>query len=249
MESALEMMQVQEQLSFFTLPREIRDEIYKHIVTSTKTLELHWMLGLRTLDGSDDNRLPLLYGHTLNVQFTWEICEAFYKENTIEVDILDLVQFLSHKTHFTHLSEEPNLWPDCWRMKVRTEDFDFVPHLKTLVIHTFWTSPANELRVLLDFPSFKNIVILLSPSHFSSAAVNDLRRTFGSRLKLHENRCSWQREERGSSCDFEGGCSVPYGKVVFDGGMMSGMSKTFTMTSQNCRDCICRSFGSCHWTP
>jgi len=86
------------QFSFYSLPREIRDQIYKLLVVSTGTVRFHPTLGLLILGSIIESGIPLLYGHTLNVQLTREICEAGYKENAFNINISVMEAFLSCKT-------------------------------------------------------------------------------------------------------------------------------------------------------
>ena len=70
MEAVSEKEQGPGQFSFYSLPREIWEQIYKLLVVSTGTVRFHPTLGLLILESNIGSEIPLLYGHTLNVQLT-----------------------------------------------------------------------------------------------------------------------------------------------------------------------------------
>ena len=151
-----------------SLPREIRDQIYSYLVVLAHPIPFLSLLG-PTIDDSEILwQIGLLSSWTSLPCPTIEACQVFYRQNTFQLHIDKLPDFLHRNVHdwFIHQNydeticrvDQPSL----------THEFDVKSNIcKLTIFMKEWTGPAvqsmtGDLRTLLDCPQLQRVKFKLA---------------------------------------------------------------------------------------
>ena len=178
--------------SLVSCPPEVRNLIYKHIVKLEYLIEYSPEHGLRVNDANNVPNAPLLLGMILNEQLTFEICEAFYRENWIEIDAYSVIDFFFTERHVTCL------WNKNTRRRVAMPTDLGNDPVKSIIIQ--FSRAGNralsrkELPILLQLSYLTHITFVNGSSSWNwgdvgwtISLIRALRERFGSGFEMIDN--------------------------------------------------------------
>ena len=149
--------------NFHSLPRELRDQIYRQVLVSPHPIQFSNILGPMLCDPDLIGPMAMLFWWASDRQIADEACEVFYQRNTFSVHCEDLPTFLGAKIHkmfsidtsrFAHKQE-----PICIRS---FEIKDWVTNVSVVIEQdntNYSRYLSYELRYLLECPRLRKLTI------------------------------------------------------------------------------------------
>ena len=179
---------------FNSLPRELRDDIYRQVLVSPLPIQFDNIFGPMLCDPDLLSPAAMLFAWASNRQIADEACEIFYQCNTFLVHCEDLPTFLGanlHKMLSINVSEPVhNLQPTC----VRSFDTkEWVTDLSVVIERDNGQDSrylSDELRYLLECPRLRELTIKTGQSTMMSwenqwtGVLKDLQLKIGEGLKV-----------------------------------------------------------------
>lgn len=156
-----------ERAGFLTLPREIRDNIYLHLVVAEDPIQ--YDENFETLSHSDTfarSAMMSMFETQSNTQIARETREAFYQQNTFLIYTHDIPTLLEAESHAMSFEAEGSIEP-----KIYTTPFEAGVWVRKLAVRVGWhtsggwfpdsccLSPGEDLRVLLKWDSLRSVII------------------------------------------------------------------------------------------
>lgn len=180
--------------NFNSLPRELRDHIYRQVLISPFPIRFNNVLGPMLCDPDLLSPVAMLFAWASNRQIADEACQIFYQCNTFLVHCDDLSTFLGaniHKMLSIDVSESVHkLQPTCVR-SFNTQEW--VTNMSVLIGQDNVKDSRNlahELWYLLECPRLRKLTIKTGPSIMMSresewtGILKDLQLKIGKGLKV-----------------------------------------------------------------
>ena len=180
--------------NFNSLPRELRDHIYRQVLISPLPIQFNNNLGPMLCDPDLLSPVAMLFAWASNRQIADEACQIFYQSNTFLVHCEDLPTFLGaniHKMLSIDVSESVhNLQPTCVR-SFNTQEW--VTDLSVFIEQENVKDSRNlahELWYLLECPRLRKLTIktgrsiMMSWGNDWTGILKDLQLKMGKGLKV-----------------------------------------------------------------
>jgi len=200
-------------LSFLSLPREIRDQVYAELLITSNCIAYTRTHGIDAFDKRIEPNVHLLQSRWINKQIAQEATEFFYQNNTFRLDC-DILPKLLDSKHFVSTHQSRLLSPRIYGA------FEAAAWVRRLIVRTELSQlsdggdyPVNvifeqKIRILFKCPRLQNVVLdLQGPSGMlqldtqAEEAMRKLKMKLGSGLKVYHDM-GWSYGSPGASSDW-----------------------------------------------
>ena len=151
--------------TFFSLPRELRDQIYSYLVIFPDPIYFHSTTDLAIKDRDTFAAPTLFRSRTSLPQLGQEVCETFYGCNTFELATTDLQGFLGGGVHNWMIHSDHNL--SSYQL---SPNLNFDIKLYVTEFKLYWSGGGDEalstaamnMRVLMECTHLRRVTFNLS---------------------------------------------------------------------------------------